>query len=445
MDPNALQTALLTARIPRYTSYPPADRFSDSVTPELVSDWMGALPADEPISLYAHIPFCRRLCWFCACRTQGTKSLSPLDGYLDHLQMEVDIRAALLPGKMKLSALHLGGGTPTILSPDRMDRLRDILFGSFELTPQTEVSVEIDPCECDGPRLDALMRLGLSRASVGVQDFDPVVQQAIGREQTAEQTIGVVRELRARGIPSVNVDLLYGLPYQTAERLTRTLEQVIEFRPERLALYGYAHVPWAARRQRLIPEDALPSPEERLELSAMAREILVSAGYTVVGIDHFAEPQDTLAIAAQTGTLRRNFQGYTTDTADTILGLGASAISQYPSGYSQNIAATDGWQRAVAAGQLPVARGAALTRQDRIVSTIIRDLMCDGHCDIGAVAQGDADRYRGAAEFALARLPGIGTLSEDQLEVSDLRYARLLASCFDPGVGSNAARYSQAS
>ncbi|WP_116086282.1 oxygen-independent coproporphyrinogen III oxidase [Tropicimonas sp. IMCC34011] len=448
MTHHPLRTALLDSRVPRYTSYPPANRFSASVGPETVDRWLRALPDRDEVSLYVHVPFCRRLCWFCACRTQGTRTDAPLDRYLDHLAMEIPAVRGRLPERLGISALHLGGGTPTLLSPERLDRLAAMLRGAFGAMEDAEVSAEIDPCECDDARLDALARLGLSRASIGVQDFDPKVQAAIGREQPADITRAVVEGLRARGTTSVNFDLLYGLPYQTEPGILATLRTMLEMRPDRIALYGYAHVPWMARRQRLIPEDALPGAEERLALAAAAREVLTAEGYIAVGIDHYALPGEALAVAAERGEVRRNFQGYTTDRAETLIGFGPSAISRYRDGFAQNAPATGDWQRSVAEGILPTARGYAMDDADKLTAEAIERLMCDGRVDLSTLAarhgQPDEGLLRRAAR-SIADLPGIGTLEGGVLTASSSLYLRLLAARLDPCFAPDAGRFSMAS
>ncbi|WP_108502739.1 oxygen-independent coproporphyrinogen III oxidase [Paracoccus indicus] len=451
MTHDPLHHALLNARAPRYTSYPPADRFTDLVGSDTHQGWLRAIPPGSTLSLYVHVPYCRRLCWFCACRTQGARGDAPLDHYLDHLDHEIAMIRAVLPDDITIGALHLGGGTPTILSPDRLNRLGAMLHAAFPIDAATRVSVEIDPCDCDDARLDALMGMGMNRASIGVQDFDPSVQAAIGRKQSAEGTARMVQGLRARGVNSVNMDLLYGLPHQNGRRLARTLQTVLRMQPDRIALYGYAHVPWMARRQALIPEDALPTAQERLDLSDLARDILLAHDYEPVGIDHFALPDDSLAQASREGRLRRNFQGYTTDQSPILLGIGPSAISRLPQGYVQNITATADWQRAVAQGRLPTARGVRMTLQDHVIAAVIEALMCYGRADLPALASDAslAELCLERAGAALRRYPGAGRLQNGVLSLADLRFARLVAQVFDTGVGprhdADQRRYSQAS
>ncbi|MEM7644698.1 MAG: oxygen-independent coproporphyrinogen III oxidase [Pseudomonadota bacterium] len=376
---NALAASrdIFNTRAPRYTSYPPATQFTDAVGPAQAMEWLADIPAGQPVSLYAHIPFCRRLCWFCACRTQGTKTDAPLSPYVEALLAEADLVTDALRNPITVSHLHLGGGTPTILPPTLMRSLFHGLSARFPSAPGAEISVEVDPTEQDGPRLDALAAAGVNRASVGIQDFEEDVQQAIGRPQTPEQTAEAVLGLRARGIARVNFDLLYGLPHQTAQTLSRTLDIALEMHPDRLALYGYAHVPWASKRQVMIDGATLPAGPARLALAEMAARRLEAAGYQRIGIDHFARPDDPMAIAARTGHLHRNFQGYTTDTAQTLIGLGASAISRLPGGHAQNAARTADWRDRVRTGRLATTRGHAMTPDDDLRADMIERLLCD--------------------------------------------------------------------
>lgn len=367
---------LFDARAPRFTSYPPANRFVNSIGPDQAAAWLGAAPPGAAVSLYLHVPFCRRLCWFCACRTQGTKTDRPLGPYVDRLIAEMAMIREALPRDIRVRRLHLGGGTPTILPVAEMGRLLAAVDRHFGLSALDEFSVEIDPTEIDAERLALLAEAGLSRASLGVQDFDETVQRSIGRLQSPEATRAVAEMLAGHGITALNIDLVYGLPHQTAERLERTLDHVLALRPTRLALYGYAHVPWAAKRQRVIPADALPGPEARFDLAAHAAERLIAAGMRPIGIDHFALPSDALAKALEARRLARNFQGYTDDRAPYLIGLGASAISRLPEGYLQNHSATADYQRRIAAGQSAAARGYALSPWDQAVAEVIEQLMC---------------------------------------------------------------------
>lgn len=368
---------LFDARVPRYTSYPTAPHFSDRVGPSHFADWLAAIEPGSRISLYLHVPFCRRLCWFCACRTQGTSSEAPVLSYVETLKAEIAMLGRALPEGVTLSRLHWGGGTPTMMPAATMHDLARAVFDVVPLGDGAEFSVEIDPNEIDGERLDALCEAGMNRASIGVQDFDTDIQQIIGRDQTYEVTRNAVEAIRARGVASLNADILFGLPNQSQARLADSVQKLLSLSPDRVALYGYAHVPWMARRQQLIPSDLLPRPEERLALFETARELFAWDGYREIGIDHFARPEDGLSVAQANGTLRRNFQGYTDDTAPVLVGLGASSISRFPQGYAQMNPATSKWAKAVQSGEFATAKGHAFAGEDRLRARIIEALMCD--------------------------------------------------------------------
>jgi oxygen-independent coproporphyrinogen-3 oxidase len=368
---------LFDARVPRYTSYPTAPHFGASIGHARFAEWIESIPAGSTISLYLHVPFCRRLCSFCACRTQGTKSTDPVIAYVETLQQELAIlRRHLAPG-ISLARLHWGGGTPTMIPASLMGALADSIFAVAPLAPNAEFSVEIDPNEIDAPRLDALISAGMNRASIGVQDFDPEIQTTIGRDQSYELTRRVADMIRDRGVRSLNADILYGLPWQTSKRIADSVQKLLTLSPDRVALYGYAHVPWMSRRQQMIPSDAIPKPEDRLRLFETARRLFTWDGYAEIGIDHFARPDDAMAIAQATGHLRRNFQGYTDDTAPVLIGLGASSISRFPQGYAQNASGTSDHTKAVRAGQFSTHRGHVFAGEDLARARIIEALMCD--------------------------------------------------------------------
>jgi len=372
---------LFDARVPRYTSYPTAPHFSASVGPGQFAEWIGAIPEGGQISLYLHVPFCRRLCWFCACRTQGTKSEEPVKAYAETLKAEIALLKRHLAPGVTLSRLHWGGGTPTLMPADVMRAVADAVFEAVPLGPGAEFSVEIDPNEIDDDRLDALAAAGMNRASIGVQDFDPDIQKIIGRDQSYEVTKRAVDMIRARGVTSLNADILYGLPKQSIARISDSVQKLLSLSPDRVALYGYAHVPWMARRQMMIPSDSMPTPEERLKLFETARQLFVWDGYDEIGIDHFARPQDGLAVALKEGRLRRNFQGYTDDTATALVGLGASSISRFPQGYAQNASSTSDHVRAIREGRFSTARGHAFAGEDLLRARMIEALMCDFRID----------------------------------------------------------------
>ncbi|WP_375688762.1 oxygen-independent coproporphyrinogen III oxidase [Pseudooceanicola sp. LIPI14-2-Ac024] len=368
---------LFDAKVPRYTSYPTAPHFGTATDDQAHARWIAAIPEHAQISLYVHVPFCRRLCWFCACRTQGTQCGKPLAAYLETLKAELALLSAQLPRGVTLSRLHWGGGTPTLLSAAMIEDLAAAIAAVAPFAEGYEFSVEIDPNEIDLPRAEALKRAGMNRASVGVQDFDEEIQRVIGRLQSYDVTRDAIDLIRAQGVTSLNADILYGLPHQTPARITESVQKVLSLSPDRVALYGYAHVPWMARRQSMIPSDALPTPAERLVLSETARKLFNWDGYDEIGIDHFALRDDPLAVAARVGRLRRNFQGYTDDPAEVLIGVGASSISRFPQGYTQNAPATSTHTGAIRAGRFSTARGHAFAGEDLLRGRIIEALMCD--------------------------------------------------------------------
>lgn len=406
---------LFDAKVPRYTSYPTAPHFSPAIGPTDFANWISAISPGSRISLYVHVPFCRRLCWFCACRTQGTQSDEPVRAYLETLKAELAMLGAALPRGVTLSRLHWGGGTPTLLKPEMMQELAESIFAVAPLSDEAEFSVEIDPNEIDAARLDVLAAAGMNRASIGVQDFDDEIQNIIGRIQGYEVTRKAVDMIRERGVQSLNADILFGLPHQSKARITETVQKLLSFNPDRVALYGYAHVPWMAKRQQLIPSDALPTPQERLDLFETARRLFMWDGYDEIGIDHFARPEDGLSRALRAGKLRRNFQGYTDDPADVLIGVGASSISRFPQGYAQNAPATSAYTAAIRDGRFSVARGHAFKGEDLMRSRMIEALMCDFRID--------ADEITGSfgipkAEL-MARLQAVAAEFDGLIKVTD--------------------------
>ncbi|WP_397542523.1 oxygen-independent coproporphyrinogen III oxidase [Roseovarius salis] len=406
---------LFDAKVPRYTSYPTAPHFSRDVGSDNFSRWIRSIAPGAEISLYVHVPFCRRLCWFCACRTQGTQSERPVRAYLDVLKSEIALLKDHLPEGVRLSRLHWGGGTPTLLSPGMMEELAGALRDVAPFTARTEFSVEIDPNEIDGERLDALARSGMNRASIGVQDFDPHIQSTIGRIQGYEITRDAVDEIRARGVHSLNADILYGLPHQSNARITESVQKLLSLYPDRVALYGYAHVPWMAKRQQMIPSDALPTPRERLALFDTASRLFLWDKYEEIGIDHFATQEDGLTKAKKTGNLRRNFQGYTDDTAEVLIGLGASSISRFPQGYAQNAPATGAHTAAIRAGRFSTTRGHVFAGDDLMRSRMIEQLMCEFRVDAGDIAA----RFDIGRDEVMQMLRRTASAFEGTLEISE--------------------------
>jgi oxygen-independent coproporphyrinogen-3 oxidase len=361
------------APVPRYTSYPTAPHFTSAVGPDDAAAWMAALPENAALSLYLHIPFCRQLCWYCGCATTVVNRQEPVESYLASLEAELAEVAGRLPASHRATHIHWGGGSPNTLMPEEIIALASRTRALFNVENAAEFAVELDPRFMDAARVDAFAAAGVNRVSLGVQDFDEAVQCAINRCQPYEMTAGVVAMVRDAGIRSLNIDLVYGLPGQTTASVTRTIDQVLALEPDRIAVFGYAHLPERIRHQRLIETSHLPGPAERLAQSNRIAAKLLEAGYVRVGLDHFAKPTDTLASAP----LHRNFQGYTTDDADALIGFGASAISRYPQGYAQNTARTPDYQRLIAERGLATVRGIALSDDDRIRSYVIEKLMCE--------------------------------------------------------------------
>ena len=370
---------------PRYTSYPTADRFveafaADDYARALTQRRNGAAALALPLSLYVHVPFCESLCYYCACNKIITRHHERAKPYLEYLEREVALHTALLGTQQKVTQLHLGGGSPTFLSDDELRGLMDMLRKHFQLVPGGEYAIEVDPRTVDAGRLGALADMGFNRLSFGVQDFDPAVQKAVHRVQPAEQVFELVHAARARGFESINVDLIYGLPQQTPASFDRTLEQVVELRPDRIALYAYAHRPERFTPQRRIDTAQLPDASGKVSMLARSLVALMAAGYVYVGMDHFALPDDPLAVAKRQGRLHRNFQGYSTQPDHDLIALGVSSIGRLGATYSQNAKTLPEYYDALDHGRFPVVRGLALSRDDLIRRAVIMALMCQGQC-----------------------------------------------------------------
>ncbi|MBI3701611.1 MAG: oxygen-independent coproporphyrinogen III oxidase [Afipia sp.] len=423
--------------VPRYTSYPTAPHFQSDFPEATYRGWLGALDPDEPISLYLHIPFCREMCWYCGCNMKLARRPGPVADYVADLLTEIDLIADAMPARMKLAGIHFGGGTPTILSPEELEAIIARLKERYTFTTGMEAAIECDPRTLKDEIVKSIGALGFTRVSFGVQEFDPTVQSAINRIQPPEIVERAVNHCRAGGVRSVNFDLIYGLPHQTVVTLTRTIERCITMRPDRIALFGYAHVPWFAKNQRKIPDEALPGPAERAAMAAAASRMLIDAGYIAIGIDHFALSTDSLAVAARAGSLRRNFQGYTSETAETIIGIGATSIGKTPFGYAQNSPETGAWSRAIKAGHLPVARGHILTEDDKVRAAVIQALMCTGKADLDAIgnSHGAAQEWYADVRPSLKSMGHDGIVSVDGGKVSltaeGALLTRIVASAFD--------------
>lgn len=429
---------------PRYTSYPTADRFveafgSAAYRQALRQRAEGAVVGGAPpLSIYVHIPFCESLCYYCACNKVITKHHERARPYLENLRREIDLHVAELGRGQAVSQLHLGGGSPTFLSDGELEELMDLLRQSFRLAAGAEIGIEVDPRTATPARLQHLARLGFNRISFGVQDFDPAVQQAVHRVQPFEMVRDLVAEARRLRFGSINVDLIYGLPRQTPESFARTVAQVGELRPDRIALYSYAHLPQRFKPQRRIHSADLPLPEPRIRMLDSAIAGFLAHGYVYIGMDHFALPDDALAVAKRQGRLHRNFQGYSTQPDCDLIGLGVSAIGRVGATYSQNAKTLQEYGDALALGEFPVVRGLALTRDDLVRRAIIMALMCQGRVEFESIELSYLLRMREAfaAEFErLVPLQEMGLVEVDEhaIQVTPLGwyFVRAVAMVFD--------------
>ncbi|MBR0670231.1 oxygen-independent coproporphyrinogen III oxidase [Neoroseomonas soli] len=432
-----------TTTLPRYTSYPTAPHFAPLAAEDYAA-WLREAGPGDTLSLYVHVPFCHSLCWYCGCHTTVTRSSARIARYGAGLAKEAAMLAALLPAHGGVGSLHLGGGTPTALGAEGLARVAEALRGAFAFRTDAEVAAELDPRSLDDDLLAALARIGLKRASLGVQDITPAVQEKIGRVQPTAQVEAAVRGLRAIGVGSINMDLIYGLPAQGVAEIEASARFAADCGADRVAVFGYAHVPWMKAHQKGIREDELPDATLRMAQAEAAARVLTGAGYVAIGLDHFARPGDAMAVAATAGTLRRNFQGYTTDTAAFLVGLGASAISSTPDGFAQNEAGEKEWLAAVEAGRLPVVRGRALSAEDRLRARLIERVMCDGAIGLAAVPPAvmatAAERLDGLiADGMVARQGG-------RLEATPAGrpFLRHFAACFDAYLAPSPRRHSAA-
>jgi oxygen-independent coproporphyrinogen III oxidase len=430
--------------VPRYTSYPKAPHFSADVGPETYAAWLVALPAQATLSLYLHVPYCSELCLYCGCTTKAVRQAAPVAAYADLLKEEIDLLGAAI-GAKRVVHLRWGGGTPSILGGDVLVDLVRRLGHAFDLAHLDEHAIELDPRRLTPELGAALARIGITRVSFGAQDFSPHVQQAIGRIQPFHMVEAAVAMVRAEGITDVNVDLMYGLPKQTVGDVIRSAEAAASLAPSRIALFGYAHVPWFKPHQKLIDAGSLPGAAERMAQMHAAAETLEECGYVAIGLDHFAQRSDGLARTARVGTLRRNFQGYTADAADALIGLGASSIGRLPQGYVQNAPDVGPYARAIEAGRLAVAKGTEFSDDDRRRAAIIERLMCDFAVDLDAHGSGSNFAAELDAVNALAT-SGIVAWNGRRIMVTEAGrpFVRLVAAAFDAYLPQNSKRHSVA-
>jgi oxygen-independent coproporphyrinogen III oxidase len=437
-------------RLPRYTSYPTAPHFSDTIGQETYAQWLKAISQHATASLYLHVPFCRTMCWYCGCHTTVAKHDEPIAVYEAALRCEIELISRQIERRMKVDHVHFGGGTPTIMAPESFTDMIGAIRRSFFVLPSAEIAVEIDPRTLSSSMIGALALGGVNRASLGVQSFDPVVQYAINRVQSFEETATAAEKLRRDGIRALNFDLIYGLPHQTVASCLDTVRRCIELRPERFAVFGYAHVPTFKKYQRRIDQSRLPDSVERYDQACAIANALKEAGYIQIGLDHFALPSDNMAIAYREGRLHRNFQGYTTDESTVLLGFGASAIGHLPQGYVQNEVAIGAYSDSIATGQLATAKGYAMTEDDVLRSEIIECIMCDFGVDIDAVCA----RHGMGADAILKSAPRLKQLVSDgvvEIEGGSLKVpdksrflARSVAAAFDAHLDQSQRPHSQA-
>jgi oxygen-independent coproporphyrinogen-3 oxidase len=441
--PDSGLLAYASANLPRYTSYPTAPHFTP-LDEAALRGWLAETGPTDTLSLYVHVPFCASLCWYCGCHTAVTRSAARIARYGAALAEEARLLGAVLPAHGGVAALHLGGGTPTTLGPEGLIALGAALRQSFPFQQNAEIAAELDPRTLDTRMIDALAGMGLTRASLGVQDISPKVQRLIGRVQPAEQVAVAVERLRAAGIGGINMDLIYGLPGQGVAEVEASARFAAENGADRVAVFGYAHVPWMKSHQKAIRLEDLPDANLRMAQAEAAARVLTDVGYVAIGLDHFARPEDAMARAATSGRLRRNFQGYTTDEAPVLLGLGASAIGRCRTGFFQNNADERGWLAAVEAGRLPIARGRGFTAEDLIRACIIERIMCDEALDLALVPP----EILASARPKLAALIADGLVAEGDgrlaMTAKGARFLRHLAACFDAYLAPATARHSAA-
>lgn len=442
MDPRLLKYAEQNA--PRYTSYPTAPHFDASVNGDVLAGWLGELSPNAPLSLYIHTPYCREMCWYCGCHAFAAKRDEPIADYVEAILAEIDLAAAATPAR-RVTEIHWGGGTPNMLSPARFAAIVAHLDQRFDLFALERHAVEIDPRLITAGQAEAFAGAGVNRVSLGVQDLDERVQHGIGRVQPFPIVENAVRLLRDAGIEALSFDLMYGLPHQTRESVRRTAKLAASLKPQRFSVFGYAHVPWFKSRQKLMDEAALPGAAARFELAETIRDALAAAGYIAIGYDHYALPDDPIAVAAHAGALTRNFQGFVETESEALIGLGPSAISTLPQGYAQNEPEVGAWRKAVLAGVFATKRGRALTGEDRWRRTLIMRLLCDFALDLDDF--GGAGRFAGElGELAPLARDGLVRVEGALLTIPDEArpFARLVAQAFDAYRETGAARHSRA-
>ena len=448
---NKYHAALLkhNQQVPRYTSYPTAPHFKTDVGPRDVSQWLRAIPAEDAVSLYFHVPFCKSMCWYCGCNTKATRHYSPVSKYLEYLKKEITLVSERLNEKQPVRHIHFGGGSPSFIEPDDFRDLMHHVGQCFDILPEAEVAIELDPREITEPKVAAYAQSGINRVSLGVQDFHNDVQEAINRKQPYRVIYRGVELLRSYGIEAVSFDLLYGLPHQTVDIIRDNVSLAASMKPDRISLFGYAHVPWMKKHMKLIDEKVLPNGLERLEQFDAAKESLVERGYAEIGLDHFALADDPMAKAFKAGELHRNFQGYTTDSAPTLIGFGASAISAHKEGYCQNAPDKRSYYASIEQGELATIKGLQLTDDDLIRRSIIEQIMCYGEIDL--------EQFAGSRDLSLENFSsdieklvplqkdGLVTVDDWHLKVDEeaSQATRLAAAAFDTYLAPSKKQHAQ--
>lgn len=441
MDIKLEKIATLTA--PRYTSYPTAPMFRPSIDGETFKQWLGELDENASLSLYFHVPYCKSICLYCGCHTFATRKAEPVLEYADTLIKEIELVAKSTKAR-KVKSIAWGGGTPNMLSGETFTKIDEAIKANFDLSNIEEHAVEIDPRLLNDGHLEAFVKAGVNRASFGVQDLNDHVQRAIGRVQPYEQVEKAVNKLRNAGIDAINIDLIYGLPHQSVEDAINSAHLSAKLNPSRLAVFGYAHVPWFKKRQRLIDENALPQTDVRYDQLLGIKEALENEGYVSIGFDHYAKPDDTLSKAKFDKSLKRSFQGYTSENADALIGMGCSSISTLPQGYAQNNPEPGAWARGVLAGEFPIVRGVATSENDKKRRDLLDRLLCDFEVDLS--------QYGGASNFApsLSHIQklvdeGIAKIEGDIVGATEIGkpFVRLIAQYFDEYLEQSGGKHSR--
>lgn len=431
--------------VPRYTSYPTAVQFKAETNDSILRHELSLIDADKPLSLYIHIPFCQSLCWYCGCNTHITSKEEPILSYLEALHKEIDIYKESIGKTVSISHLHFGGGTPTYMPADEFKKLMTKIYSFAKPTEDAELAIEIDPRTLKEDMVAALAETGINRVSLGVQDFDPKVQEAIHRIQPYELNEKVLNWLKDAGITNVNFDLIYGLPAQDLNSIRTTIEQTVKLNPSRIALFGYAHVPWMMPHQKVLEKHYMPNTDERFAMAELAKELLLEAGYKAIGFDHFSKEEDSLYQAQISDNLHRNFQGYTTDEAKVMLSLGASSIGRTEQAFMQNTTSTKAYKEALDKNKLPIAKFLSLSKDDTTRSDLIEELMCNFTVDLNKYKQLEP-LFTNLEILPEMQEDGLCTLEDNVLTITDLGkpFVRVAATAFDAYFKPQANRHAKA-